>query len=80
MERGIPPADDAEAERRAPYQRLVQRIRDHRDAIPMDPGWEDRSMARWLAARRRRRIRTALGIVALLLGIVAVVFLLTSLA
>jgi hypothetical protein len=55
LDAGEPPLSPEEAEARAPYERLLGRIRDLEDPAP-PPGWEDRAVARWQAARRRRRV------------------------
>ncbi len=60
LDAGEPPGSPEEAQARAPYERLLARIRDLDDIAP--PGdWEDRAVARWSGARRRRRLVIALG-------------------
>lgn len=51
MERGEAPADEAEAARRAPYQRLIERVGDL-DVIEPPAGWVDRAVARWESSAR----------------------------
>jgi hypothetical protein len=55
LEAGEPPRSPEEAQARAPYEQLFERIHGLRDIAP-PAGWEDRAVARWSAARRRRRI------------------------
>ena len=60
LDAGEPASSPEEAEARAPYERLLARIRDLDDIAP--PGdWEDRAVTRWSGARRRRRLGIALG-------------------
>lgn len=60
LDAGEPPSSPEEAQARAPYERLLARIRDLDDIAP--PGdWEDRAVTRWSGARRRRRLGIALG-------------------
>lgn len=60
LDAGEPASSPEEAEARAPYERLLARIRDLDDIAP--PGdWEDRAVRRWSGARRRRRLGIALG-------------------
>jgi hypothetical protein len=54
MDQGIPAASPEEAERRAPYERLIARIRDMPDD-PLPSGWEKRAALRLLLLRRIRR-------------------------
>lgn len=61
LDAGEPPRSTEEAQARAPYERLFERIR-NLDEIDPPPGWEDRAMARWAAAKRARRVRIALGV------------------
>lgn len=58
------PPDDDEIDRLelGPYERLIARIGDLDDVEP-PPGWEDRAVARWRAARRKRRRLVRLGAV-----------------
>lgn len=62
LDAGEPPRSPEEAQARAPYERLLERVRDL-DEIAPSAGWEDRAMARWSQARhkRRRGIAIALG-------------------
>lgn len=62
LDAGEPPQTPEEAQARAPYQRLLERIHDVDDIVPA-AGWEDRAVMRWFAARRRRRLGIALGAV-----------------
>jgi len=60
LDAGEPANSAEEAEARAPYERLLARIRDLDDIAP--PGdWEDRAVTRWSGARRRRRLGIAFG-------------------
>lgn len=60
LDAGEPASSPEEGEARAPYERLLVRIRDLDDIAP--PGdWEDRAVARWSGTRRRRRLGIALG-------------------
>jgi hypothetical protein len=70
---GEPPRSPEEAEARAPYERLLDRIRDLEDIAP-PAGWEDRAMTRWSAARHKRRLGIALG-VGVSVALVAVIWL-----
>ena len=54
LDAGEPPRSADEAQARAPYEKLLGRIRDLDDIDP-PPGWEDRAVSRWSAARRKRR-------------------------
>jgi hypothetical protein len=63
LDAGEPPGSPEEAQARAPYERLFQRIRDLDDIAPSN-GWEDRAVARWSTARSRRRVGIALGLTA----------------
>lgn len=74
LDGGEPPRSPDEAEARAPYDRLLERIRDLEDIAP-PPGWEDRAMTRWSAARRKRRRRAALAVCAAALALTAVILL-----
>jgi hypothetical protein len=60
LDAGEPPSSPAEAQARAPYEQLIERIRDLEDAVP-PAGWEDRAAARWSSARRKRRFGIAIG-------------------
>lgn len=60
LDAGEPPASPEEAQARAPYEQLVQRIRGLDDIAP-PAGWEDRAAARWSRGRRRRRLIMAAG-------------------
>lgn len=55
IEAGDSPRSPEEAQARAPYERLIERIREQRDISP-PAGWKERGIARWAAVRRRRRI------------------------
>lgn len=60
LDTGEPAGSPEEAQARAPYERLLARIRDLDDLAP--PGaWEDRAVARWSATRRRRQLGVAVG-------------------
>jgi hypothetical protein len=74
LDAGEPPSSPEEAQARAPYERLLARIRDLDDIAP-PAGWEDRAVARWSGARRKRRFAIALG-TATAAAAVAAVFLL----
>jgi hypothetical protein len=63
LDAGEPPSSPEEAQLRAPYERLIARIRDLDEIAPL-PGWEDRGVARWAAVRRQRRVRIAIGVTA----------------
>jgi hypothetical protein len=54
LDAGEPPRSPEEAQARAPYERLLERVRDL-DEIAPPAGWEDRAVARWSGARRKRR-------------------------
>jgi hypothetical protein len=54
LDAGEPPRSPEEAQARAPYERLLERVRDL-DEIAPPAGWEDRAVARWSRARRKRR-------------------------
>jgi len=60
LDAGEPARSPEEAQARAPYERLFERIRDL-DEIAPPVGWEDRALARWAAARRKRRLAIAVG-------------------
>jgi len=60
LDAGEPPSSPEEAAARAPYERLLSRIRDL-DEIAPTGDWEDRAVARWSGARRRRRLGIAFG-------------------
>ena len=70
---GDPPRSPEEAEARAPYERLLDRIRDLEDIAP-PAGWEDRARTRWSAAKRKRRLGIAFG-VGLSVALVALIWL-----
>jgi hypothetical protein len=55
LDAGEPPRSPEEAQARAPYEKLLDRIRDL-DEITPPAGWEDRAVARWSRARRKRRL------------------------
>lgn len=74
LDAGEPPASEAEAEARAPYERLFARLRDLED-IPPPTGWEDRAVRRWRAPSRRRRLVLALGASAALAAAAAAIVL-----
>jgi hypothetical protein len=63
LDAGEPPSSPEEAQARAPYELLLERIRGLDDIAP-PPGWEDRAAARWSSARTRRRAGIALGLTA----------------
>jgi hypothetical protein len=63
LDTGEPPRSAEEAQARAPYERLLERIRDLEDVAP-SPGWEDRAAARWASVRARRRAGIAVGVTA----------------
>src|SRR5262249_52424460 len=75
LDAGEPPSSPEEAEARAPYERLLARIRDLDDIAP-PAGWEDRAVARWAGARRKRRLVIGLGAVAAAAAALAAVLLL----
>lgn len=75
LEAGEPPSSPEEAQARAPYERLLARIRDLEDIAPPE-GWEDRAVQRWAGAQRRRRLGLALGGAAMAAAAVAAVLLL----
>ena len=54
LEAGEPPRSPEEAQARAPYEQLIERLQGL-DNIAPPAGWEDRAVGRWSAARRRRR-------------------------
>jgi hypothetical protein len=53
LDAGEPARSAEEAAARAVYERLFARLRDSEDITPA-AGWEDRAVARWAAAKRRR--------------------------
>jgi hypothetical protein len=55
LDAGEPPRSPEEAQARAPYERLLERVRDL-DEIAPPAGWEDRAVAQWSRARRKRRL------------------------
>jgi len=73
LDAGEPPSSLEEAQARAPYERLFERIRNLEDIAPPS-GWEDRAVARWSSARSRRRVGIALGLTAAM-GLAAVALL-----
>jgi hypothetical protein len=54
LDAGEPPRSPEEAQARAPYERLLARIRDLDEVAP-PAGWEGQAVARWSRARRKRR-------------------------
>ncbi|MEZ4363839.1 MAG: hypothetical protein R3B48_26925 [Kofleriaceae bacterium] len=54
MERDLPAQSEAEAETRATYQRLIERVGEL-DLIEPAEGWEDRAMERWRRESGQRR-------------------------
>jgi hypothetical protein len=54
LDAGEPPRSPEESAARAPYERLLARIRSLEDAPPA--GWEERAMTRWARHRRRARV------------------------
>jgi len=61
LDAGEPPRSPEEAQARGPYERLIERVRDLDEIAP--PGdWEDRAVARWSQARRKRRLGIGLAI------------------
>ncbi|HEU4727528.1 MAG TPA: hypothetical protein VFT22_06560 [Kofleriaceae bacterium] len=58
LDAGEPPSSPEEAQARAPYERVIERVRDLQDIAPR-AGWENRAFQRWSGARRKRRIRGA---------------------
>jgi hypothetical protein len=75
LDAGEPPGSPEEAQARAPYEHLFERLRNLEDISP-PAGWEDRAADRWRAARRRRRLRFALGATATVGALAAVLLLL----
>jgi hypothetical protein len=75
LDAGEPPRSAEEAQARAPYEKLLARIRDL-DEIDPPPDWEDRAVSRWSAARRTRRLGIVAGATASLAVAVAAVLLL----
>lgn len=63
LDAGEAPSSSQEAEARAPYERLIQRIRDLEDSAP-PIGWENRAAQRWSAVRARRRASIVVGTMA----------------
>lgn len=61
LDAGEPPRSPEEAQARAPYERLIERVRDL-DEIAPPAGWEDRAVARWSQARRKRRVRAGVAL------------------
>lgn len=61
LDAGEPPRSPEEAQARAPYERVIERVRDL-DEIEPPPGWEDRAVARWSQARRKRRVRAGVAL------------------
>jgi hypothetical protein len=75
LDAGEPASSPEEAEARAPYERLLARIRDLDDIAP--PGdWEDRAVTRWSGGRRKWRLGIALGAAASAAAALAAVLLL----
>jgi hypothetical protein len=74
LDAGEPPRSPEEAEARAPYERLFDRIRDLQDTAP-PAGWEDRAMTRWSVSRRRRRLGIAFGVGGVSVALAAVILL-----
>lgn len=65
IDQGVPPATPEEAAARAPYERLLARVRALPPVAPL-PGWEERAAQRWRFAHQRRRwIPISAGVVAL---------------
>lgn len=67
LDAGLPPASPEEAAARAPYERLLARVRALPQAAPT-PGWEERAAQRWRfvhGARRRRWLAVTAGAFAL---------------
>jgi len=66
IDQGVPPSSPEEAAARAPFERLLARVRDL-PPLPPEPGWERRAHQRWAAARaddrrrRRRQVGLAIG-------------------
>lgn len=61
LDAGEPPRSPEEAQARAPYEKLLDRIRDL-DEIAPPAGWEDRAVARWSRARRKRRLGVSIAL------------------
>ncbi|HEX4419562.1 MAG TPA: hypothetical protein VH165_16730 [Kofleriaceae bacterium] len=74
LDAGEPPRSPEEAEARAPYERLLERVRDLEDIAP-PAGWEHRAMTRWSVARRTRRRGAALGAATAAVALAAVILL-----
>lgn len=75
LDAGLPPADLEEAAARAPYERLLARVR-ALPAVAPSPGWEERAAQRWrLTHGRSGRRRYAIAAGAVALAAAAVVFL-----
>lgn len=55
LDAGEPPRSPEEAQARAPYERLLERVKGL-DEIAPPAGWEDRAVARWSRAKRKRRL------------------------
>jgi hypothetical protein len=75
LDAGEPPRSPEEAQARAPYETLLERIQDL-DEIAPPPGWEDRAVARWSRARRKRRLGVGIALGATTAVAVAAVLLL----
>jgi hypothetical protein len=75
LDAGEPPRSAEEAQARAPYEKLLVRVRDLDDVDP-PPGWEDRAASRWSAARRKRQRGMLVGAAASVAVAVAAVLLL----
>lgn len=74
LDAGELPRSPEEAAARVPYERLTERLRDL-DEIDPPAGWEDRAMARWFAAKRKRRLGILIGTAATSVALAAVLLL-----
>lgn len=75
LDAGQPPASPEEAAARAPYERLVNRLREVDEECEPPAGWEARAVARWRGVRRRAYWRGGMVAAVAGLGIAAVLLL-----
>ncbi|MBK7536155.1 MAG: hypothetical protein IPI49_12465 [Myxococcales bacterium] len=64
LDQGLPAADEEDAKVRAPYERLIKRLREADEMCEAPAGWENDLDACWEAERRRIRRRNIGGGVA----------------
>ncbi len=61
LDAGAAAASPEGAAARAPYEALVERLRETDEECEPPAGWEDRAVGRWRGGRRQRWIRVAAG-------------------